>query len=74
MPAKKAAKKTSKKAAKKAGAKKASKKAAGFPPPPIPLACLKAAFAQYMSCLQKGVDPALCTKRYMKNLADCFKR
>lgn len=71
MPAKKAAKK---KAAKKAAKKVTKKTDAVFPPPPIPLVCLKAAFAQYMSCLQKGVDPALCTKRYMKNLADCFKR
>jgi hypothetical protein len=67
MPAKKASKKTA--------AKKAAKKVASvFPPPPIPLACLKAAFDQYMSCLKKGVDPSLCTKRYMTNLTNCFKR
>ena len=67
MPAKKAPTK-----AKKAAKKRPAKAAAGFPPPPIPLACLRAAFDQYMSCLKKGVDPALCYKRYMKNLQDCF--
>ena len=66
MPAKKASKKTTKKAASKSGAT--------FPPPPIPIACLRAAFAQYMSCLKKGVDPALCYKRYTENIQDCFER
>jgi hypothetical protein len=68
MPAKKAPTK-----AKKAAAKKGSKKvAAGFPIPPLPLVCIRAAFDQYMACLKKGVDPALCSKRYMKNLQNCF--
>lgn len=63
-----------KKASKKPAAKKATKKAAGFPPPPIPLACLRACFDQYMVCLKKGVDPALCTKRYMTCITNCFRR
>jgi hypothetical protein len=75
MPAKKAAKKTTAKKAAKKAVKKAPKKAASvIPPPPIPFACLKACFDQYMTCLKKGVDPALCTKRYMTCLTNCFKR
>lgn len=64
-----------KKAAKKKAAKKATKKADSvFPPPPINFACLKACYDQYMICLKKGVDPALCTKRYMTCLLKCLKR
>jgi len=63
-----------KKASKKPAAKKAKKKAAAIPFPPLPLACLRAAFDQYMMCLKKGVDPALCMKRYVANAQDCFIR
>jgi hypothetical protein len=65
MPAKKAAKKTV--------AKKSAKNAAGgIFPPPIPAACLQACFKQYMVCLTKGVDPALCMKRYITCAKNCF--
>ncbi len=65
-----------KKASPKKAAKKSSKAAAGptIPPPPIPLKCIRACYDQYMICLKKGVDPALCTKRYMRCIQDCFKK
>jgi hypothetical protein len=69
MPAKKASqKKAAKKSAKKGGA------AASFPPPPINFQCLKACFDQHISCLKKGVDPALCMKRYIRCIQGCFVR
>jgi hypothetical protein len=67
MPAKKASKK---KAAKKSVKKGAT---AGFPPPPINFQCLKACFDQHISCLKKGVDPALCMKRYIRCIEGCIR-
>jgi hypothetical protein len=68
MPAKKAPTKAKKAAAKKPPAK------VGGGIPPLPIACLNAAYAQYMKCLKSGVDPALCMKRLVKNAQDCFIR
>ncbi|MDX6531657.1 MAG: hypothetical protein QOH41_3947 [Blastocatellia bacterium] len=67
MPAKKASKKT----ASKKSAKKATK--AGFPPPPINLQCLRGCFDQHLICLRKGVDPALCMKRYIRCVENCLR-
>jgi hypothetical protein len=68
MPARKASKKTAAKKSTKTSVK------ATFPPPPINVQCLRACFDQHLACLKKGVDPALCMKRYIRCIEGCIAR
>lgn len=73
---------SSKKSAGKQSAKKSSKKSSkrlaglagpsfpSFPPPN--LRCILACAQQYGRCLQKGVSPALCEKRFMRCVQNCI--